>query len=112
MEHLSKKEFNLRFLWELQGYTLKVARDLLHECRNDVRFRGLRYAQRRWAKFIGLDKKDGACPVCGSSDWWYRPSSELGGPGERLCSRCHPKPGEKEAEGEKMQLIVAMKEER
>ena len=59
MEYLSKKEFNLRFLWELQRYPPKVARDLLRECRNDIRFQGWWYAQRRWAKFIGLDKKDG-----------------------------------------------------
>lgn len=95
MEFLSKREFNLRFLWELQRYPPKVARDLLHECRNDIRFSGLWYAQGRWAKFIGLDIEEGACSVCGSSDWWYRPVSEFGGPGERLCGRCHPKPGEK-----------------
>lgn len=65
MEYLNKKEFNLRFLRELQCYPLKVARDLLRECRNDIRFKGWWYAQRRWAKFIGLDKKEGACPVCG-----------------------------------------------
>lgn len=56
MEYLSKKEFNLRFLSELQRYMPKVARDLLRECQNDVWFRGWWYAQRRWAKFIGLDK--------------------------------------------------------
>jgi len=95
MKYLSKREFNLRFLSELQRYTPKVAKDLLRECRNDIQFGGLRYAQRKWAKFIGLDKKEGACPVCGSSTWWYRPTSELGGPGERLCARCHSKPGEK-----------------
>lgn len=95
---MDKQEFNMRFLWELQRYTPKVARDLLHECCNDVRFRGFEYAQRRWAKFIGLDKKDDACSVCGSSNWWYRQASECGCPGERLCSRCHPKPREKKGE--------------
>ena len=69
MEYLSKREFNLRFLWELQRYPPKVARDLLHECRNDIRFQGCWYAQRRWVKFIGLDKKDGpalfVAPVTG-----------------------------------------------
>ena len=95
MEYLSKKEFNLRFLWELQRYSPKVARDLLRECQNDIRFHGWWYAQRRWAKFIGLDKKENACSVCGSTDRWYRPASELGGPGERLCSRCHPQPGKR-----------------
>lgn len=54
-------------------------------------FKGWWYAQRRWAKFIGLDKKEGTCSVCGSTDWWYRPASELGDPGERPCGRCHPK---------------------
>ncbi|MBA7663390.1 hypothetical protein ES703_71430 [subsurface metagenome] len=95
MEYLSKKEFNLRFLRELQCYPPKVARDLLRECRNDIRFGGWWYAQRRWGKFIGLDKKEDACPVCGSTDWWYRPASGLGGPGARLCGRCHPEPGTK-----------------
>lgn len=50
-------------------------------------------------KFIGMDRKEGACPVCGSSDWWFRPASELGGPGGRLCGRCHPKSGEKVERG-------------
>jgi len=95
MEYLSKEEFNLRFLQELQRYPPKVARDLLHECQNDIRFGGWWCVQRRWAKFIGLDKKDDACSVCGSSDWWYRQAGECGGPGERLCSRCYPKPGDK-----------------
>ena len=98
MEYLSKKEFNLRFLWELQRYPPKVARDLLRECRSDIRFRGWWYAQRRWAKFIGLDKKEDACPVCGSSDWWYRSASGLGGSGSRVCGRCHPNPGKVSAE--------------
>ena len=42
-------------------------------------------------KFVEIPRED-TCPVCGSSDWWYRPASELGGPGERLCGRCHPNP--------------------
>ena len=59
MKYLSKKEFNLRFLWELQRYPPKMARDLLRECRNDIQFRGLRYAQRRWATFTELKKEGG-----------------------------------------------------
>ena len=89
MEYLGKKEFNLRFLWELQRYTPRVARDLFRECRNDIRFKGWWYAQRKWAKFIGLDKEEDACPVCSSSDRWQRPD------GGQVCGRCHPKPGER-----------------
>jgi len=95
MKYLNKKEFNLCFLWELQRYPPKVARDLLRECRNDVRFHGWWYAQKKWWKFIGMDRKDGACPVCGSTDWWYRPASDLG-PGGWLCAKCHPEPEKKE----------------
>lgn len=56
MEYLSRKEFNLRFLWELQRYLPKVARNLFRECHNDIRFEGWHYAQRKWAKFIHLGK--------------------------------------------------------
>jgi len=90
MKYISKEEFNLRFLWELQCYPPKVARDLFRECGEDIRFQGWWYAQRRRAKFIGLDKEEDNCSVSGSSDWWYRPASELSGSGEWL--RCHPKP--------------------
>lgn len=57
-KYLTKKEFNLRFLWELERYPPKAARDLLRECRNDIRFQSWHYAQRRWAKFIGLNKAE------------------------------------------------------
>jgi len=105
MEYLSKKEFNLRFLWELQRYPPKVARDLLHECRDDIRFRGWWYAQRKWAKFIGLDKKDGAYTVCGSTNWWQRPD------GGWVCGRCHPKPGEREGRKSPVDLSYVSIEE-
>jgi len=36
--------------------------------------------------------KKGTCPACGSSDWWWRPASGLGGPGGWVCGRCHPNP--------------------
>ncbi len=36
--------------------------------------------------------RSGKCHICGSTDWWFRPASELGGSGEWLCNRCHPKP--------------------
>lgn len=90
MKYISKEEFNLRFLWELERYPAKAARDLLHECRNDIRFKGWWYAQGRWAKFIGLDKEEGTCPVCGSNNWWRRSD------GGRVCGWCHPRPREKE----------------
>lgn len=32
------------------------------------------------------------CFICGSLDWWWRQSSPLGGPGEFVCSVCHPNP--------------------
>ncbi|MBA7526539.1 hypothetical protein ES705_18701 [subsurface metagenome] len=37
-------------------------------------------------------KRDKRCPACGSTDWWWRQASGLGGPGEWLCNRCHPQP--------------------
>lgn len=30
------------------------------------------------------------CPTCEGTDWHWRLASELGGPGEWLCDRCHP----------------------
>lgn len=89
------KEFNARFLLAIQPYPPRVAKDLLRECREDIVLLGWERTKQKWVKFVELPE-EGACPVCGSSDWWYRPASELGGPGERLCGRCHPKPGEKE----------------
>jgi len=35
-------------------------------------------------------------PSAATTDWWWRPDSRWG-PGEWLCSRCHPNPN-KEAE--------------
>lgn len=32
------------------------------------------------------------CWVCGSNNWYWREASVLGGSGEWLCGRCHPKP--------------------
>ena len=40
---------------------------------------------------LDIPKAD-VCYVCGSMEKWFRPDSNLGGPGEWLCSRCHPKP--------------------
>jgi len=36
------------------------------------------------------------CRVCGSKAFWWR---RTGGPGEWLCSICHPRPGAKQATG-------------
>ena len=88
------KEFNAHFLLAIQFYPLELAKQLLRECREDIVLLGWEHTQRKWVKFVELTK-EGACPVCGSDDWWYRPASSLGGPGERLCNRCHPKPREK-----------------
>ena len=85
------KEFNARFLLATQCYMPEVALDLLRQCREDIFYEGFEYAQYKWAEFIEIPKA-GTCPVCGSSDWRYRPASELGGPGGRLCGQCHPNP--------------------
>ena len=42
-----------------------------------------------WFRVI---KPDYPCFACGSSNWWYRPASELGGPAEWVCGRCHGNP--------------------
>ena len=39
-----------------------------------------------------MRKPSKSCYVCGSNNWWWRPASELGGPGGWLCGRCHPNP--------------------
>lgn len=85
------REFNTRFLLATQPYMPKVAKALIRECREDIKMFGWEFAQKKWAKFIEIPK-EGTCPVCGSSDWWYRPASDLGGPGGWLCNRCHPNP--------------------
>jgi hypothetical protein len=38
-----------------------------------------------------LDKPTHPCPVCKSTDWWWKPANEWG-PGAWLCGRCHPNP--------------------
>jgi len=85
------KEFNTCFLLATQPHPPKVAKALLRECQEDIKMFGWEYAQQKWAKFIEIPKQ-GTCPICGSSEWWYRPASALGGPGGRVCGRCHPKP--------------------
>lgn len=89
------KEFNRRFLLAIHPYPPMVAKQLLRECHEDIVLLGWEHTQNKWMRFVELPK-EGACPVCGSTDWWDRPASELGGRSERLCGRCHPKPGEKE----------------
>jgi len=37
------------------------------------------------------NKPQHPCPICHSTDWWWRPDSQWG-PGEWLCGRCHPNP--------------------
>lgn len=51
---MTKKEFNIRFLLAAQHYIYKVARALIRECREDIEIFGLEYAQRKWAKFVGI----------------------------------------------------------
>ena len=50
---LTKREFNIRFLLAVQGCMPEIARQLIRECRDDIRMFGLEYAQRKWAKFVG-----------------------------------------------------------
>jgi len=51
---MTMQEFSLRFLLAAQPYMLKVARALIRECREDIGIFGLEYAQRKWAKFVGI----------------------------------------------------------
>lgn len=51
---LTKKEFNARFLLATQPYMPKVALALIRECREDIGVFGQEYAQRKWAKFVGI----------------------------------------------------------
>lgn len=48
------KEFNTRFLLATHPYPPKVAKQLLRECREDIELLGWEYAQRKWAKFVGI----------------------------------------------------------
>jgi len=50
---MEMEKFNSRFLLAVQGYMPKVARKLIAECREDIKMFGLKYAQKKWAKFIG-----------------------------------------------------------
>ncbi len=52
---LTKKEFNIRFLMATRTYMPKVARNLVRECRDDIKIFGLEYAQKKWAKFVGKE---------------------------------------------------------
>lgn len=90
------KEFNTRFLLATQPYMPKVSLQLIRECRQDIKMFGWEYTQNKWAKFVEIPK-EGTCPICGSSEWWYRPASALGGPGGRVCGRCHPNPSKEPA---------------
>lgn len=53
---MTKKEFNIRFLLATQGYMPKVAKRLIRECREDIEMFGLEYAQKKWARFIEIEK--------------------------------------------------------
>ena len=49
---MTYREFNFRFLWAAQCFIPKVALALIRECREDIKFFGLEYAQLKWAKFV------------------------------------------------------------
>lgn len=53
LENLPIKEFNSRFLLAVQCYPPKVARELVRECRDDIKAFGWERAQKKWAKFLG-----------------------------------------------------------
>jgi ribosomal protein L37AE/L43A len=86
------REFNRHFLLAIRFCPPDLAKELLKECREDIVTLGWEHTQKKWAKFVE-SPKEGACPVCGCSDWWYRLPSELRGPGGWLCGQCHPKSG-------------------
>jgi len=52
---MTKQEFNSRFLLATRPYIPKVARNLVRECRDDIRIFGLGFAQEKWAKFINKE---------------------------------------------------------
>jgi len=55
---------------------------------------------RRAVAIDSKPKPNYPCSICGSTDWWWRLASGLGGPGGWLCGKCHPNPNpvSKEAE--------------
>lgn len=87
------RDFFRHFLTETKRYMAPVAKRLITEVNEDIEIFDTEYTLKKWARFIEIPK-EGSCSLCGSSDWWYRPATELGGPGRRVCGRCHPKPNE------------------
>jgi len=51
---LTKKDFSLRFLLAAQCFMPQVAHQLIRECQDDIEIFGLEYAQKKWAKFVGI----------------------------------------------------------
>jgi hypothetical protein len=49
---LKMEQFNLRFMLALDCYMPSVARSLMKDCREDIKFFGFEYAQKKWSKFI------------------------------------------------------------
>lgn len=48
----------------------------------------------KMAELVKVPAPDGVCPICLHGTWWWRPASDLGGPGGWCCRRCSPDPRE------------------
>lgn len=57
------EEFNLRFLLALSCYIPSVAKELLEDCRDDIRLSGFEYAQKKWSRFIECSLTGKAKPI-------------------------------------------------
>lgn len=52
LNDLAKREFNIRFLLAAQCYSPKLARQLIRDCREDIKKFGWAHAQEKWARFV------------------------------------------------------------
>lgn len=76
---------------------VSLAIDLIRDCRHDIQIFGLKATIEKWQFFLigQLRNDNNRCFVCGSTEYWYRQPSELGGQGAWVCSICHPDPNVK-----------------
>jgi hypothetical protein len=56
-------EFNLRFLLALDCYVPGVAKELLRDCREDIKMFGFEFAQKKWSRFIEYSLNGRAKPI-------------------------------------------------
>ena len=52
MNRRERMEFNLAFLLALRSYPFAVMRELLRECREEIKDLGWEEARRRWERFV------------------------------------------------------------